>query len=230
MRIPCDVTFTYTYISYDAAARVHNYRFEQSGAHDHVAAQAAHVSVAERSQIHSALTSAPRGQSRVEVIRDLTRVALPGSRTHSLRAISRILASEASAALPATLAEQARLMTSTPEILFTSDGPWTLVFGAMPLLAYARQQVASGTHIACCADSTRDMFKFSQPDERTSAMELHVTAITMKAGGHWWALLVALSTQITTEVYELIFRTFLQHNRSESRLFVSHRNNPNIVH
>lgn len=209
------MTFTYTHMSFDAAAGVHIYRFEQSGAHDHVAAQAAHVSVAERSQIHTALANVPRGQSRVEVMRDFTRGALPGSRTHSARAVCRILANEASAALPATLAEQARLMTSTPEILFTSDGPWTLVFGSMPLLAYARQQVANGTRIACCADSTRDMFKFSQPDERASAMELHVTAITMKAGGHWWAGVIALSTQITTEVYELIFRTFLQHNRSE---------------
>lgn len=204
----CDVRFTYTF------QRGLVYIFTQSGPHDHVPAQAAHLTVAERRQFHIASTAAKRGISGVQIARPLVASMPFASRLNSTAAVRRLHSREQQLALPASLAEEARFSTATPSLIVSSASPWMYVFAFLPMLTCARERLRKGGFLACCADSTRNMFVFSPSVRRSEATEIHVTGIVFEHNNQVWPLAIALTTQITTEVYALIFREFLQHTRA----------------
>jgi hypothetical protein len=207
VRVTCDVRFVYTFISQ------RTYCFEQTGEHKHPAAQAAQMTVVERDAFHRASAAAPRDRSGVKVSRHLVTEAPFASRLNSTAAVRRLQTQERQFSLPLALAEEAQLATSTPSLLAHTQNPWMMLFGFLPVLTYAREQLKAGRFVACCADSTRNMFCLNAP-QQSEATVLHVTGIVLQHNSRTWPLVLALTTSINTEAYELIFREFLRNNRA----------------
>jgi hypothetical protein len=208
VRVTCDVRFVYTFISQ------RTYCFEQTDEHKHPAAQAAQMTVVERDAFHRASAAVPRGRSGVQVSRQLVAEAPFASRLNSAAAVRRLQMQERQLALPLAVAEEAQLAASTPLLLAHTQAPWMMMFGFLPVLTYAREQLKAGRFVATCADSTRNMFGFDARVQRNEATVIHVTGIVLEHNSRTWPLVLALTTSINTEAYELIFREFLRNDRA----------------